>query len=80
MKVEAKRAEPKFEPVTLTITFETATEVAAFFGMLSHSNICDLLRGAGITPSDIRDAIKDQHPNVLGTYCAWHAKFCALLK
>jgi hypothetical protein len=82
MKVAATRLEspPKFEPVTLTITFEHEREIAAFFGVMSHSSICDVLRGAGVNPSDIRDAIKDQYPDVLGTYCAWHSKFCALLK
>lgn len=59
MKWEVKRVEtpPAFQPVELTLRFETAEELAAFYAVFSYSNITGAI-GRFVAHSDIRDSLK----------------------
>jgi hypothetical protein len=51
---------PAFEPITVSITFETQRELDIFGALFSYTPICDLFRTPGENqngPDNIRDAI-----------------------
>ena len=54
MKVEAKRPEPKFEPVTLSLTLESQREVAVLYALFDMPSLCHVLRDLGMEPADVR--------------------------
>lgn len=76
MKVAATRNEtpPKFEPVTLSITLETLDEAAAMFAIFNVNTTCEVSRQAGISPSQIRDAIANQVSGARERGNHWHAR------
>lgn len=56
--MKAKKINEKdFEPVTISITFETEDEAGAFYAIANYNHICDFARSYGVDFSIIRKTL-----------------------
>jgi hypothetical protein len=61
MKATLNTTSATFEPIELTLTFETQKEVDAFFGIMNYipiSDTVDILSDNGGFSANIRDALR----------------------
>jgi hypothetical protein len=57
MKVKKTCNEKDFEPVTISITFETEDEAGAFYAIANYNDICDFAGSYGVDFSIIRKTL-----------------------
>ncbi len=78
MQINTKKINSKkqFEPFTLTITIEKASEAEALHNVFNHGGLCDYLRDtASIIGQDFREALQRYNILKLGSWANFLSYF-----